>query len=137
MQTNEKTTLTDLIEEYLSQKAELEGLESTPRPKAPELKKAYTIPEYNSYTNEFQDYKANINVMAVRINNLKKSFCGLKEKILETIPQSHVWFLSENAKYAIAIQRSDWPMDPPKILIKENPVVSDLPKLQLQVVNCN
>lgn len=137
METTTKTTLSDLIQSYIKAKEENEEFKKLPALIKPVLKKAYTITEYNAYTEALTKYYIDGRVRQAHCDLAEKTFSSLRKKVLDTLPTTHVWFLSEDGKHAIAIQCSDWPMDPPKIIVIDNPVTEELPQLKLQHVSAN
>ncbi len=132
-----KSPLLDLVLAYLSAKRKLAEYKTLPDLVKPIVGVSSTIADYTLYNESLRDYYYQGRIREANIEAVQTSFNELTEKILATLPASHIWFLTEKygfpvTQYAIAIQRSDWPMDPPTILIKTNPTENELPQLKLQ-----
>jgi hypothetical protein len=134
---SKKINLTEEICGLLNAKAELESLKEKMSPQMPVLKTPCTIPEYVSWQENLRRWQAKETAKADNIAEALDKIFEINQTLINYLPASHTWFLTEDEKYAIAIQRSDWPMDPPKLKIVENPDIDALPELKLQIVNPN
>lgn len=135
METTTKKTLKDLIVGLI--KARIDKKFIPEKPVEPELNKAYTISEWNVYVKSLTNYQILKKERDEKIDLITKTIQNLQEEILDTLPTAHVWFLTDDKRFAIAIQKTDWPMSEPEILIEENPVIDNLPKLKLRLVSSN
>lgn len=141
MASPEQSVLTDQIlfdnlELYIKVLEKDEAEDHVLIPEPAKKQSFYTVNEWKQYTQQASMYQEAVKNKQLSDQTRKQIIIDLREWLIASLP-SHEWIVSEDNKYAVAIQRSDWPMDPPKILIEKNPVLGNLPALKLQHVNPN
>ena len=120
------------IREYLAAK---KACENKPKePAAPKAQNSYKAAEWNQYQKDRADYNLKIQKYRELIVSIETRLKEAYKALLDKMPRSLTWFVTEDERFAVALQTSDWPMDPPKLLLRENPVIDQLPPLKLQHV---
>lgn len=103
----------------------------------PDKKKCYTITQWNEYltiSNNVYDFNKTLQ------ENRKASEdkrCEIEAAIKKALPKAHIWFITDDVMYALALQENDWPGTPTEILIREKPVYDDMPELKCITSNFN
>lgn len=125
--------LKDLIEKYL----QADSLKHCPlvEPLKPTPLRSYKVVQWNNYHRAMTDWATDHKDWEEKKNEIESVYKKASEDLMNYIPNRLTWFITEDESYAVAIQISDWPGDPPKLIIKTNPVVDELPVLRCQIVN--
>lgn len=103
----------------------------------PDKKKAYTVDQWNrdvSISNKAHEFNKELKENKQLSENKRLE---IESAIKKVLPAPHIWFITDDATYAVALQENDWPGTPTEILIKENPVYDDLPELKCIRSNFN
>jgi primase-polymerase (primpol)-like protein len=128
-------SVTEAIEALLKLQDELKNI---PQPlKLPEQKKAYTTSEWNAYAEQLKRVEAENNKNKYQVEYLESEIRILTRDILAIIPAAHIWFISDDQKYAYAKQCSNWPNDPAHLKFVPNPDIESLPELRMEIVSIN
>lgn len=122
-----------LIRTYIATKKLCENKPKAPA--APKSLNSYTRDEWNQYQKETAEYRLKEQKHKELIVSVDVKFKEAHKALIDYMPRSLTWFVTDSKKFAVALQTSDWPMDPPKLVIRENPIVDQLPALRLQHVN--
>lgn len=125
--------LGQLLQDFLTAQKTVNKLPESPIP--PTERTSYTVKEWNAYLAEKAAYKGKLErykeMKAAAINRLE-----IARQAVETyLPKAHAWFITEDKRFAVALQGSDWPGDRYRVIYRENPVIDELPKLRCQVIN--
>lgn len=124
----EQKSLTELIIELMPLRKKMDALPTTP--KKPIRKNAYTISEWNEYAaevNRIDEIEKNRKGELYRLDLLIKD---IEKQIYKILPQPHVWIITDDKKYAIGIQHSNWGGGTSTIVIRENPDIEQLGELK-------
>jgi hypothetical protein len=112
-------TLVDLIERLLEARAQLEGLPEIPE--IPAKKPVYTISEWNAYMDKVSEIKTLKSKRHNEKTTLEYRIQDAEYQIKRIIPEFHTWFITDDGKYAVAVQRDNWGGSNYKILIRKDP----------------
>lgn len=125
--------LSVLINEHLAAKNQVSRL-----PKAPELPKSrtgYTNSEWAKYQKDLAEYDFKITQHNEKIASAYDRLEKSRADIEHFLQSRHTWFLTDDKSYAVALQASNWPGDKCRVLYKQKPVVEELPKIELLIID--
>ncbi len=103
----------------------------------PDKKKGYTISQWNEYITIHNQVAEFNRTLQQNKDMSKDKKYELEAAIKKALPKAHIWFITDDVMYAVAIQENDWPGTPQEILIREKPVYDDLPELKCITSNFN
>jgi hypothetical protein len=129
----EQCVLGTLIREFIAANKATEKLPKGPV--KPGAQNTYTVASWNQYQKDLTDF----NLKMEKHQEHKKAVINkveeLRKAIVAHIPRSLTWFVTEDKRYAIALQVSDWPGAAARVIYRENPIVDQLPTLRMQIIN--
>jgi hypothetical protein len=132
-QKNKSCDLRILLENYLQANKALDKVPSAPAPPAEKI--SYSVKEWDQHQADVANYKIKIRSRSEKIIALTKRVEECRIAIVEFIPKAHKWFTTEDKRFAVALQGSNWPGDQYRILYRENPVIEELPALRRHIIN--
>jgi len=125
--------LGEMILEFIAAEKAVNKLPAPPV--QPKEKVSYTLAEWSQYRKECSEFS----FKATRYKETKQALETRLQKSCEAIrnyiPKPHTWFVTEDKKFAVALQGSNWPGDQYRVRFRQYPVIEELPKLQLQIIN--
>jgi hypothetical protein len=129
----EQCKLGELIREHIAAKKAVETLPKKPALPAP--KNSYTVAEWNQYQTESKDYALKLEKYNEAVKAIKDRLETSRKAIVENLPRTLTWFVTEDKHFAVALQTSDWPGDKARVIYRSNPVLDQLPVLRMQIIN--
>lgn len=122
-----------LIREYIAAKKAAENQPKRPSP--PIAKNHYTVNEWNQYMKDQKDYGLKLEKFNEQGKALTINLEAARRAIVEHLPKTLTWFVTEDKRFAVALQTSDWPGDQAAVKYRENPVIDQLQPLRMQIIN--
>lgn len=136
--TENEVTLSDLAARLLKVRVEMDLIPKVPE--NPVKKDAYTIAGWNEYAAEVNELETQRTANNNKHNELTKTLNKVEKLIYKTIPVTLIWFITDDGKYAVGIETSNWGGNNSTICIKENPDIKRYAKtkaLTLQLKSLN
>ena len=96
---------------------------------------ACKVDEWNHYVKSKKMYDEATDQKGSVLESEKKKLKEINQEIINMLPQSCIWFVSNDEKYAVAHRSDDWPSSIGNLLIIENPIVDELTEVHHQIVN--
>ena len=78
-------------------------------------------------------YQKAVHIKSVEREEVEKNIDVLKKQLIHMLPSSNVWFITDDEKFAIGHQSTDWPMDDGRLMIINNPKIDDLYEIHHQI----
>ena len=127
--------LIEKVDQYLETKKKIKEIKEMVVPPFVEKPIAVYAKDWNEYQKKRGEYDRAVYAKGEGLKAEEEKKKSLWNDIKEMLPQSNIWFVTDNNKYAVAHQSNDWPMDEGKLHIMENPVITELKEIRHQIIN--
>ena len=91
--------------------------------------------EWNNYLSHKNEYDSAVYQKGEFLVNLKSEIKSNKLKIIEMLPSSNVWFITDDDMFAVGHRSNNWPSSDGDLLVVKNPIIEELKEIHHQVVN--